>query len=77
MKTITLQKDKAEAFNKTNKLLLTAGMLACVTAGWCLGSLTTKASLQNKNTIMLQSVPVKGESLPTIMLKEFSVIGNK
>ncbi len=84
MKTFTQHPQRMEILRNTNKLLLTAGMLICVTAGWCLGNLTsqvfdkqhhTVASISNN--IILHAVPINGKTLPTIMLKEFPVIAGK
>jgi hypothetical protein len=84
MKTLTLNTEKPEVFRRTNKLLLTGSMLTCLTAGWFLGSLSTRAFSQSDrvrgtsdNNIILNSISVNGEALPTVMLKEFLVIADK
>lgn len=78
MNTFTVNSEKGEASGRNSVLLATA-MLACITTGWCLGSITTQAfsRSENNNNIILHSVPMKGESLPTILLSEFSVIAEQ
>jgi len=86
MNTLTQNPENTEVFRKTNKLLFAEYMLICVTAGWILGSFTTKAfsrsDEQNKAankeySMLFPSIPINGESLPTIILKEFCVVANK
>jgi len=69
------------AFRRRSKLLLTACIMVSISAGWLLGNLTTNAFSQSvtknadrDNSIHLPSFSVNGETLPTIMLTEFSVI---
>ena len=70
-----------QAQSKGSRLLLTGCILTSVAGGWLLGSFTTEAFSQEKNTentiaSTLFSIPVGGEKLPTVMLKEFSVVAN-
>lgn len=68
-------------YRRTSKLFLTACMLASITAGWCLGSLTTSAfsqsNTQKNNSILVHEVAIGGEMLPTIVLSEFLVTAKK
>lgn len=61
-----------------SRLFLTASVLSSLTAGWLLGSFTTAQSKSNDNTTdsTVFSIPVGGETLPTVMLKEFSVVAS-
>ena len=86
MKTLTQRAYSEEIFRRVNKFILAAGILICVTAGWCLGNITTQVYSQSnkqkdfaeiENRIILHSIPINGKSLPTIMLKEVSVLANK
>ena len=82
MKTQTQHLNRAHMLRGTNRFRLTAGMMICVTAGWCLGHLTTKAlavhaAAGSSNNIILHSIPVNGKALPTIMLQEFSVVAEQ
>ena len=82
MKTLTENSARKPVFQKTSKLFLTGSMLACITAGWVLGSFTTEAFSQTKNKnradqALLFSLPRNGETLPTMMLNEFVVVSTK
>jgi hypothetical protein len=83
MKNLLLNAENVEVFRRTNKLLITACMLLCLATGWYFGSITTHAFSQSDtitngaNGIILNSIPIKGEALPTIMLREFSVIAEQ
>jgi hypothetical protein len=66
-----------------NKLLLTGGMLIGLTVGWCIGSLSTDAFSQStkqkynsSGLLFLPSISMGGETLPTIILPEFSITSN-
>lgn len=87
MKTIAQHPNNVEVYRKTNRFFLTTSMLACVTAGWLLGNLNTKILSQlnreknnnfsySEKNIILPSIPVNGEALPTIILSEFPVISS-
>lgn len=59
-------------------------MMVSISAGWLHGNLTTNAFSQwpaknadCHNSIHLPSISVNGETLPTIMLTEFSIIAKK
>lgn len=61
--------------------MLTGIMAICLTAGWVLGSVTTKAFSQSakklptdEKDVNLPYLAMNGEMLPTIILKEFSVV---
>lgn len=64
---------------KTNKILITACMLIGITAGWLMGSFTASAFSQSNNrklneSLNLPSISINGETLPTIILSEYSVV---
>ena len=70
---------------KTNKIFLAGCMLIIFTTGWLLGSITTNAFSQsatqkhnavssNSESVNLPSISMNGETLPTIILSEFSVV---
>lgn len=71
------QMEQTETQPGKTRLFITGCMLACLTAGWLLGSTTTKAFSQqaqsSSESTTLLSVPMNGETLPTLMLDEFSV----
>ena len=85
MKTLTQNTEQIKVPGKTNILLLTTTMLICLTAGWLLGSTTTKVFSQstkqsiasNDGAILLPALASHGEILPTIILREFSVVSYK
>jgi hypothetical protein len=64
----------------TTKFLLTFCMLVCITAGWFLGRFHTHTSttyIENNTdaqyrtgNVLLPSVHVNGEALPTVVLSE-------
>jgi len=87
MKTLAQTTENIEVYRKTNKLLLAAGMIACITTGWLLGNLNpttfSQASQEKDATpayydkgILLPSLSMNGETLPTIILSEISVVSN-
>lgn len=83
MKTITQNTVSENRPAKNKMLIITCCMLICIAAGWVLGSTTANAfyqsekkkmiSTEKSNEIMLPSVALNGEALPTILLSEFSV----
>ena len=84
MKTLTQHTTEESSSTKENTLLVSCGMLACLIAGWLIGSLSdevfsqsTRQNYSNDRSIMIPSVPLHGEALPTIMLSEFSVVSKK
>lgn len=66
-----------------NKFLLTGCFLICISAGWLIGSETTEAFSQSTgknfsgNEVVVPSIASHGEILPTIILREFSVVASK
>ena len=68
-----------------NKFLLTGCFLICISAGWLIGSETTEAFSQstgknfrgNKEEVVVPLIASHGEILPTIILREFSVVASK
>ena len=70
---------------KVTGLFLTTSMLFCLTAGWFFGSATNEAFSQsakhntsdNSEGILLPALAAHGEVLPTIILREFSVVSAK
>lgn len=79
MKTQIQNPEKQQA---TGRLWITGGMVACLMAGWFIGSITTDAFSQSapktgSESTTLLTIPFNGENLPTIMLDEFSVTANQ
>lgn len=64
-------------------IILTGCIFSGIITGWLLGSMNAQASTQTKNyttgskNIILSSISLKGESLPTILLSEFLVTADK
>lgn len=84
MKTQTENSEKQQISGRINKLFLTGCMLICLTAGWLLASITNEVFSQSntqkpdsKASTTLMSIPLNGETLPTMMLHEFAVIADQ
>lgn len=83
MKTQTQNAGEQQATGRMSRLFLTGMMLLCLTAGWLLASITNEAfsqpSVKNAKVkgATLMSIPLNGETLPTMMLNEFAVIADQ
>lgn len=86
MNTLTQNPENMEVLRKRDKLLIAEYLLIGLTAGWLLGSISTKlfskSDSQNKagiktESMLFPSIPFNGEALPTIILTEFSVVAHK
>ena len=87
MKTQIQNTKQIISFRGINKLLLTGCMLISMTAGWGLGTLTgnkpsptiqqkCNSTNYNKSGKFLPAISFKGETLPTIILSEVSILSN-
>lgn len=84
MKNQTQNPGEDQASGRISRLFLTGIMLVCLTAGWLLASITNEAfsqskvqSAETKDSTTLMSIPLNGETLPTMMLNEFSVVADQ
>lgn len=83
MKITTQNTTPAKRSGKNSTLIITCCMLICIATGWVLGSASANAlsrsdrkntsGSEKNNEIILPSIALNGEALPTIMLSEFSV----
>jgi hypothetical protein len=84
MKNKTENPKEIPAYKIISKSFLTGFMLLSITTGCIIGSFATQAFSQSDSpatectdSTTLMSIPINGETLPTMMLNEFAVIADQ
>lgn len=86
MNTLTQNPEHLEGLEKRNKLLFAELIFLGLIVGWLFGTFSTKTFSTSKEnnkfdlkreTTFVPSMSINGESLPTIILNEFSIAASK